>query len=145
MGVDLELLIHLLNFSFLTVAVVMAIRMVLRSGFMMTWIVLASAFILMAVSPLLDLYGHLYQQNHSIVLESSDVLAIFSSLLVLVGIYQLRRIIAERIEAQQKLHQQLDELQRFHRMAVGRELRMKELVAENAALREQVARQELKG
>jgi hypothetical protein len=66
------------------------------------------------------------------------VLATISSLLMLVGVFLLHRIVAERRETRLKLHQQLDELQRFYKLAVGRELRMKELVAENAALRRQL-------
>lgn len=40
---------------------------------------------------------------------------------------------------QAELEQQLDELRRFQKMTVGRELRMKELVEENAVLRNQLA------
>jgi len=40
---------------------------------------------------------------------------------------------------QAKLEQQLDELRRFQKLTVGRELRMKELAEENAALRKQIA------
>lgn len=49
------------------------------------------------------------------------------------------RLLAERRKAQQDLHQQLDELLRFQKLTVGRELRMKELSEENATLREQLA------
>lgn len=49
-----------------------------------------------------------------------------------------RRIAAEKQQVQQKLHDQLDELLRFQKLTVGRELRMKELVEENAALRNQL-------
>lgn len=45
----------------------------------------------------------------------------------------------ERQQAQQKLQNQLDELLRFQKLTVGRELRMKELAEENAALRNQPA------
>lgn len=40
---------------------------------------------------------------------------------------------------QAELERQLDELRRFQKMTVGRELRMKELVEENTALRNQLA------
>ena len=42
---------------------------------------------------------------------------------------------------QAELERQLDELYRFHKLTVGRELRMKELVEENETLRDQLARQ----
>ena len=38
-----------------------------------------------------------------------------------------------------ELEQQLDELHRFQKLTIGRELRMEELAEENAALREQIA------
>jgi hypothetical protein len=40
---------------------------------------------------------------------------------------------------QAELERQLDDLRRFQKVTVGRELRMKELVEENAALRNQLA------
>jgi PAS domain S-box-containing protein len=49
------------------------------------------------------------------------------------------RDITERKTAQSKLEQHLDELLRFQRLTVGRELRMKELAEENQRLREQLA------
>ena len=137
---NLGLLIHLLTFVLLAAAVFMALRLIRSSGLVLAWLVLPAAFALMALSPLLDLYGHLYQQNHGVIIEASDVLYLLSALLMLAGVFLLRRIVAERGLVQQKLHQQLDELQRFQRVAVGRELRMKELVAENAALRAQLER-----
>ena len=42
---------------------------------------------------------------------------------------------AQQMLAQHKLEQQLDELQRFHNVTLGRELRMKELYEENQALK----------
>jgi len=48
------------------------------------------------------------------------------------------RLSVERQQAQQKLQHQLDELLRFQKLTVGRELRMKELAEENAALRNQL-------
>lgn len=47
------------------------------------------------------------------------------------------RLASARQQAQEKLHQQLDELLRWQKLTVGRELRMKELADENAALRDQ--------
>ncbi len=48
------------------------------------------------------------------------------------------RDITERKTAQSRLEQHLDELLRFQKLTVGRELRMKELVEENRGLREQL-------
>src|SRR3989338_5471091 len=43
------------------------------------------------------------------------------------------------LNQQAELERQIDELRRFQKLTVGRELRMKELVEENAALRKQIA------
>jgi len=61
--------------------------------------------------------------------------------LVALGISYRRdvRLVAERKRARQELEQQLDELLRFQKLTVGRELRMKELVEENTTLRNQLA------
>jgi len=40
---------------------------------------------------------------------------------------------------QAELERQIDELRRFQKLTIGRELRMKELADENAALRKQIA------
>jgi len=42
---------------------------------------------------------------------------------------------------QAELERQIDELRRFQKLTVGRELRMKELAEENTALRNQIAAQ----
>lgn len=138
MGVNLALLVHLLNFILLTMAVFIALRMVRIRDRVLTWRVLAAAFTLMAISPLIDLYGHLSQPDGQHMLEASDSLSTFSALLMLAGVILLRRIVAERTAIQQQMGRQLDELQRFHNLAVGRELRMKELVEENERLRKQL-------
>lgn len=49
-----------------------------------------------------------------------------------------RRLATERQQSRQRLEDQLDELLRFQKLTVGRELRMKELAEENAALRDQL-------
>ncbi len=137
MTVDLELLIHLFNSVLLASAVFIALRMPRASGTSRVRLLLAAGFMLMAFSPLLDLHGHLSLQGKSM-LEASDLLTTLSSILMLAGIYLLRPAITERQQYQLRLHKQLDELQRFHRLAVGRELRMKELVEENEKLQQQL-------
>ena len=53
----------------------------------------------------------------------------------------LRMLNTQQIAVQHKLEQQLDELQRFHKVTMGRELRMKELYEENQALKAQIEEQ----
>lgn len=48
-------------------------------------------------------------------------------------------LIFRALNRQAELERQLDELHRFQKLTVGRELRMKELAEENAALRKQIA------
>ena len=43
------------------------------------------------------------------------------------------------LNQQAELERQIDELRRFQKLTIGRELRMKELADENAALRKQIA------
>ena len=48
-------------------------------------------------------------------------------------------LIFRALNQQAELERKIDELLRFQRLTVGRELRMKELAEENAALRNQIA------
>ncbi len=52
------------------------------------------------------------------------------------------RDITERKAAQRRLEEQLDELRRFEKLAIGRELRMQELAQENRALKDRLAKRE---
>ena len=54
----------------------------------------------------------------------------------------LRMFNTQQILAQRKLEKQLDELQRFQKITLGRELRMKELYDENQALKASLGEQE---
>jgi hypothetical protein len=75
--------------------------------------------------------------------EHGGIIKLFHGLVWLTGLVALgllyrrdRRRAAERRQAQQELQQRLDELLRFQKLTVGRELRMKELVEENTVLRD---------
>lgn len=77
--------------------------------------------------------------------EHSGIIMLFHGTVWLIGLAALgisyrrdRRRAAERQQSRIKLQQQLDELLRFQKLTVGRELRMKELVEENTALRNQL-------
>src|SRR3990167_5400930 len=48
-------------------------------------------------------------------------------------------LIFRALNQQAELERKIDELRRFQKLTVGRELRMKELAEENAALRKQIA------
>ena len=137
MGHNLGLLVHLVNFTLQIGAVVLALRLIPLSDRARAWIILSCSFVLTALHRLLDVSIHM--MNHEQILEWNDVIVTCSALLLVTGIYMIRQVFEERQQAQQGLQQQVGELQRFQRLAVGRELRMKELAEENAALREQLA------
>jgi PAS domain S-box-containing protein len=115
MKVDLPLLIHLLNFLLLSVAASLALRLPRVSGSGWVRRLLTSAFLLMAVSPLLDLYGHFVDQGVCI-LEISDLIVTLSSALMLAGIILLPRIAFQR----QKEQASLRESRQYHRILMER-------------------------
>lgn len=136
MGNNLGLLVHLINLFLQIAAVVLALRLIRPSGQARAWVILSGSFVLTALHRLLDVLIH--AENGEQILEWNDVIVTFSALLLVAGIYLIREIFMERAQAQHKLQQQLDELRRFQKLTVGRELRMQELVEENTALRNQL-------
>jgi hypothetical protein len=98
-------------------------------------IVVVTEFLIMSLmnSPYLE--GRLSASGETL-LDATLLIAIISPALYLLILRPMRRQQAE-------LERQLDELCRFQKLTVGRELRMKELVEENAALRKQIAAAEL--
>ncbi|MDP2695550.1 MAG: hypothetical protein Q8O58_11890 [Gallionella sp.] len=134
---NLGLLVHLINFFLQIAAVVLALRLIRPSGKARAWVILSCSFILTVLHRLLDVLIHVEKGER--ILEWNDVIVTFSLLLLVAGIYLIREIFVERTQAQQKLEDRLDELLRFQKLTVGRELRMQELVKENTALRQQIA------
>lgn len=137
MGHNLGLLVHLTNFIMQIAAVILALRLIPLSGRARAWIILSCSFVLTALHRLLDVFIHMI--NDEQILEWNDVVVTCSVLLLVAGIYLIRQIFEERQQGQQKLQQQLDELLRFQKLTIGRELRMKELAEENTTLRNQIA------
>jgi hypothetical protein len=134
---NLGLLVHLINFFLQVAAVVLALRLIRPSGKARAWVILSCSFMLTVLHRLLDVLIHV--KNGEQTLEWNDVIVTFSALLLVAGIYLIREIFVERTQVQQKLEDRLDELLRFQKLTVGRELRMQELVKENTALRQQTA------
>lgn len=134
---NLGLLVHLINFFLQVAAVVLALRLIRPSGKARAWVILSCSFMLTVLHRLLDVLIHV--KNGEQTLEWNDVIVTFSALLLVAGTYLIREIFVERMQAQQKLEDRLDELLRFQKLTVGRELRMQELVKENTALRQQTA------
>ena len=72
---------------------------------------------------------------------TSDVLLAVVSACLVGGVCYIRTVFILRNGERHKLEQQLDELQRFHQVTIGRELRMKELYEENQALKARIEEQ----
>ena len=136
----IELLAHPLGAALQLLAVIWALRLIPLTGRAKAWLVFSVAFTLMGVRRILELLEHNNIIPSGIASDNlNDLIALITSILVVLGIYLIRGIFEERQQAQQKLQQQLDELLRFQKLTVGRELRMKELAEENTALRNQIA------
>ncbi|MDD5384136.1 MAG: hypothetical protein PHG89_04565 [Gallionella sp.] len=117
-----------------------ALRLIPLTGRAKAWMVFTAAFALMGVRRTLELLEHNGVIPSGIAFDNlNDIIALAISILMALGIYLIRGIFEEWQQAQQKLQQQLDELLRFQKLTVGRELRMKELVEENTVLRNQLA------
>lgn len=75
-------------------------------------------------------------------LDAAFLTALLFPVLYQLVFQPLRMFVAQQTLTQHKLEQQLDELQRFHKVTIGRELRMKELFEENQALKSRLGEQE---
>ena len=96
-------------------------------------IVLATETLLMVLIGFLNPYmGKNLPEVAWILIDSVMLTAI-----ILIALYIL--IFRPMRNQQAKLERQLDELRRFQKLVVGRELRMKDLADENAALRDRLA------
>ena len=137
---QIDIFIHPLAAVLQLLAVVWALRLIPLTGKAAAWWVFSTAFVLTGVRRVISLLEHHDIIQSTILSHNMDsIFALIISILTLLGIHLIREIFMERAQAQQKLQQQLGELLRFQHLTVGRELRMKELVEENAALRGQLA------
>ena len=138
----MELPLHLASVILSTVAAVCALYLIPLSGKAKAWLLLCAAFVLLSVERLSELMSHA-----SILLEAhtqeviSDILLAVVSACLFGGVCYIRTVFILRNGERHKLEQRLDELQRFHQVTIGRELRMKELFEENQALKAQIGEQ----
>lgn len=135
----MELLLHIVSTVVMIVASLLAIRLSPISGRRGAWLLLCAAILLMVLERVLEMLAH---HNIFLSVESnegvSDVLHLLFSLCMLGSVIDIRHLFVERENEHRLLNNQLNELQRFHQLSIGRELRMKELFEENAKLKEQV-------
>lgn len=137
---NIELFTHPLGVALQLLVAIWALSLIPLTGKAKAWLVFSAAFVLMGVRRLIELLEH-FDIIHSGAASSNlnDIIALIISILMVLGVYLIRGIFEERQQERQKLQQQLEELLRFQKLTVGRELRMKELVEENTALRNQLA------
>lgn len=136
----MEILIHLASLTLALAAATEALRLIRLTGHSHAWLFLALGFVLLAVERTLELFnGKVIGLGYSFHELASDVLMLCMAVLYLYGTRRMRAVFLEHRTAREALQHELDELQRFQRLTVGRELRMKELVEENAALRNRLA------
>lgn len=117
-------------------AAIMALRLIPLSGRASAWLLFSLVFLLMSLRRFISL---LHETDfiddprylHSLI----EPLALLISILLLIAVYLTRGIFANLEKTRAQTEQQLDELRRFQKTAVGRELRMKELEEENLNLR----------
>ena len=104
-----------------------------RGGIALSLIVLVAAFLIMVLIEAQDTYFKDSLPGAAWILIDSIVLTAIVSTALYILIFQPMR------NQQAELKRQLDELMRFQKLTVGRELRMKELAEKTAALRSQLA------
>ncbi|MBI5658062.1 MAG: hypothetical protein HZC43_00585 [Nitrosomonadales bacterium] len=134
--------IHPVAIALQLLAIFWALRLIPLTGKAKAWLAFTAAFALMGARRVIELLEHIgvIQIEIGNAFDiMGEILALIISILVALGIYLIRGVFEERQQAQQKLQQQLDELLRFQKVTVGRELHMKELAEENAALRDRLA------
>lgn len=131
----MEILIHLASLTLALAAAAEALRLIRLTSHSHAWLFLALGFVLLAVERTLELFnGKVIGLGYSLHELASDVLMLAMAALYLYGIHHMRAVFLEHRATQEALQHDLDDLRRFQHLTVGRELRMKELVEENAAL-----------
>jgi len=133
---NIELFFHLLAAALQLFAIILALHLIPLTGNARAWLVITAAFVLIGVRGIISLLEHANViQNGSALDSLIDIIALVTSILMVLGVYLISEIFEERQRAQRQLQEQLDELLRFQKVTVGRELRMKELMEEITALR----------
>ena len=125
-----------LSVALQVLAAIMALRLIPLSGRATAWVLFSVVFLLMAARRFISLLheaGVIEDPQRLHILIEPVALAI--SILLVIAVYLTRRSFEERNRAHAQLEQQLDELKRFQKATVGRELRLHGLEEENARLK----------
>lgn len=130
-----EFSLHLVSMALAILAAWFAIYLIPVAGKARAWLAFAGACALLAVDRVLETLSYSGILQLGDYPEMHDVLDALMAGCLFFAVYFIRNIFFERSEVQRKLEQRMDELQRFQQVAIGRELRMKELYQENQALK----------
>ncbi len=132
---SLELLLHLCGVILSSSAAFLALRLIPFTGKSKAWLLISVAIIMMAIERTGELLANTGMIGLTAYAIFADSLWVLISALLLMGVLHIRALFLERIAAKTTLEKNLDELQRFHDVSIGRELRMKALFEENHALK----------
>lgn len=142
----MEILIHLTSLTLALAAATESLRLSRLTGKNHAWLYISAGLMLLSVKRLIEMYlagtGELPVSNADIL---ADLLGLAMTVLYLLGIHGMRAVFEAHLDTERALQQELDDLHRFERLTVGRELRMQSLVAENATLQDEIAAIKLAG
>jgi hypothetical protein len=117
-------------------AAIMALRLIPLSGRASAWLLFSLVFLLMSVRRTISLlYEAGFIDDPQRLHALTEPLALVISVLLVVAVHLTRGIFADLAKSRAQTEQQLDELRRFQKSVVTRELRLKELEEENASLK----------
>ena len=121
-------------------AAIMALRLIPLSGRASAWLLFSLVFLLMSARRFISLLHEAGliedpQRLHSLI----EPLALVISILLVIAVYLTRGIFVDLAKSRARTEEQLEELRRFQKVAIGRELRLKVLEGENASLRARLA------
>jgi len=127
-------LIHLVSLALALAAAAESFFLIRLTGRSHAWLFFVMGFALLAIERSLMLLAGEPLGTKSITLDIvSDVLMMFIVAFYLYGIHRMRAVFLEHDATQKALQHELEDLKRFQRLTVGRELRMKELLQQNKA------------
>ncbi|MGC2165333.1 MAG: hypothetical protein WA632_04905 [Gallionella sp.] len=133
----LELILHSVGVVLALSAAIIAIYLIPLAKRVLAWTSMSAAFVLFAIERTLELLVHKGMVMDETTWETAnDVLHLSILIFLLFGIILIRNLFVERENANRKMLDSIDELQRFYDATIGRELRMKELYEENQRLKQ---------
>ena len=132
-----EFTLHLMSLGLACTAALFAIYLIPVAGKAKAWLAFAGACLVLAINRVLETLSYSGILKFTYYYVVHDVLDVVMAGCLLFGIYFIRDIFSERRVSRRQLEKQLDELQRFQRVSVDRELSMKALYEENQALKTQ--------